>query len=403
MFTEYLADAIRNIKNNKLRTALTMLGIVIGIASVIAVLTIGEGMVAYVQNEVGGFSGNVAALYVDTSVTPELITPEDLRSFSESIPGLKGSTYQLGAAGVVTGARAAVDVTVNAGSAALENYTTNKVQAGRYFTDDEVDNHALVCVITQRDAEKLFGTANAVGRTVELNLGGVSRELIIIGVKANYSEAILTMMDMVREFNAMMEMPYTTMADMTRDNVEKGQNQVLMFGETGSDIKEIMRVASRIWRNRHEVREDKAIMSESMADVTEEVDQIFGAITAFMSFVAAISLLVGGIGVMNIMLVSVTERTREIGIRKSIGARTGAIMVQFLAESAIISLMGGIVGVILGIVVAAVACHLLTFALIIKPSVVLLATFFSMTVGILFGLHPARRAAKMRPIDALRF
>jgi putative ABC transport system permease protein len=122
-----------------------------------------------------------------------------------------------------------------------------------------------------------------------------------------------------------------------------------------------------------------------------------------MSFVAAISLLVGGIGVMNIMLVSVTERTREIGIRKSIGARTGAILVQFLAEASIISLMGGVVGIALGIGIAAVTCHLLEFSLVVNPGVVVMATVYSTLIGLFFGLHPARKAAKMRPIDALRF
>ena len=175
-----------------------------------------------------------------------------------------------------------------------------------------------------------------------------------------------------------------------------------MFGKTGSDMTRINKIASRIIRNRHGIRDEKALFSESMSDITEEVDSIFGAITVFMSFVAAISLVVGGIGVMNIMLVSVTERTKEIGIRKSIGARTGAIMFQFLAESTIISLLGGIVGVILGIGIAYIACQLLDFDFTVDPAVVAVASVFSMGVGIFFGLHPARKAAKMRPIDALR-
>jgi putative ABC transport system permease protein len=126
-----------------------------------------------------------------------------------------------------------------------------------------------------------------------------------------------------------------------------------------------------------------------------------GAITAFMSLVAGISLVVGGIGVMNIMLVSVTERTREIGIRKSIGARTKAIMIQFLAESAIISLMGGIVGIILGISIAYVGCILLELKPVIDPVIVIGAALFSMMIGIFFGIYPARKAAKLKPIDAL--
>jgi putative ABC transport system permease protein len=171
---------------------------------------------------------------------------------------------------------------------------------------------------------------------------------------------------------------------------------------TGSDTGEVTRIASRAWRARHGVKDEDAVISQTMTDISDQIDTIFGAITKFMTFVAAISLLVGGIGVMNIMLVSVTERTREIGIRKSIGARTGAIMIQFLAEAAIISMMGGVVGVILGISVAAVACRIFEFDLVVNPSVVVMATVFSSAIGLFFGLHPARKAAKMRPIDALR-
>ena len=403
MIVEYIADALRNIRNNKLRTALTMLGIIIGIASVIAVITIGDGLTAYVRNEMGGFSSNVAALMVDTSITSEKITPEDLKAFDESIPDLLGSTYDLDGFGVLTGRRAAVDVSFDAGSAVMEHYTANKVKRGHYFTESDVENHAPVCVIPERDAKKLCGTADAVGQTVEFNVNGMTMTLTIVGVKEDYSEAILTMLEAMPDYTAFMELPYTTYADLAKIDVSAGLSQAILFGATGSDTNAISRSASHIWRNLHGVRDDKAVMAVSMSDVTEQIDTIFGAITVFMSFVAAISLLVGGIGVMNIMLVSVTERTREIGIRKSIGARTGAILVQFLAEASIISLMGGVVGIALGIGIAAVTCHLLEFSLVVNPGVVVMATVYSTLIGLFFGLHPARKAAKMRPIDALRF
>ena len=402
MIGEYIADAIRNIRNNKLRTGLTMLGIVIGIASVIAVITIGDGLTAYVQNEMGGFSSNVSVLFVDTSVTSELITPDDLKMLNESVPGLLGATYDLDGVGVLTGRRAAVDVSFDAGSAVMEHFTANKVKRGHYYTDDEVENHARVCVITERDAEKLTGTKDAVGQTLELSVDGRTVELTIVGIKENYSEAILTVMEQMPDYLATMELPYTTLADLTKVDVEKGQRQAILFCVTGSDTGEVTRIASRAWRARHGVKDEDAVISQTMTDISDQIDTIFGAITKFMTFVAAISLLVGGIGVMNIMLVSVTERTREIGIRKSIGARTGAIMIQFLAEAAIISMMGGVMGVILGISVAAVACRIFEFDLVVNPSVVVMATVFSSAIGLFFGLHPARKAAKMRPIDALR-
>ncbi|MCR5093157.1 MAG: ABC transporter permease [Lachnospiraceae bacterium] len=403
MIVEYFADALRNIRNNKLRTALTMLGIIIGIASVIAVLTIGDGMTAYVQNEMGSFSSNIAMMMVDTTATSEKITPDDLKAFNESVPGLMGATYDLDGFGVLTGRRAAVDVSFDSGSSVLEHYQANKLLYGHYFTEEDVENHAAVCVMPERDAKKLCGSSNAVGQTVEFNYNGQTKTLTIVGIRENFSEAILSMLSQMPDYTAFMELPYTTFADMARIDVESGISQAILFGKTGSDMNTLTRTATRLWRDRHGVRDENALFTASMNDISDQIDTIFGAITTFMSFVAAISLLVGGIGVMNIMLVSVTERTREIGIRKSIGARTSAILVQFLAESAIISLMGGIVGVALGIAIAAVTSHLLEFTLVVNPRVVVMATVYSTLIGLFFGLHPARKAAKMRPIDALRF
>ena len=139
-----------------------------------------------------------------------------------------------------------------------------------------------------------------------------------------------------------------------------------------------------------------------MTDFTSQVDNVMQYITVFVSLVAAISLLVGGIGVMNIMLVSVTERTREIGIRKSLGARTSSIMMQFLAEAGIITLLGGLIGIVLGLVIGNVVCSVLSFPASISPFVVIVATLFSSAVGIFFGIYPAKKAAKLSPIEALR-
>ena len=158
----------------------------------------------------------------------------------------------------------------------------------------------------------------------------------------------------------------------------------------------------QLMESRHNVRGENKILMESFADSQAQFDSILGIITIFISFVAAISLLVGGIGVMNIMLVSVTERTREIGIRKSLGARTKSIMIQFLAEAGIITLIGGIVGIILGSLGAVAVCGALGFTAQVKVSTVFMAALFSSAVGIFFGMYPAKKAAKLSPIEALR-
>ena len=403
MITEYIADAIRNIRNNRLRTALTMLGIIIGIASVIAVITIGDGLTRYVDQEVNGFSSNMTAMEINSSETTEMIMPADLALLESSIPGLIGVTYEAETTGVVRGRRMSADVDITAGGPVLEKYAANKVISGHYFTQTDVDNRSRVCVIMLRDAERLCGTPDAVGKTLDITVGGNTMEFTVVGIRDNYSEAVLTMLDTMTDYLAIMEMPYTSYADLTKTDLEKGQSFILMFFKSDANVKEGTRLAERLIRNRHGLTGKKAVSTISMADVSEQIGSIMGAITLFMSFVAAISLLVGGIGVMNIMLVSVMERTREIGIRKSIGAQTGAILIQFLAESAIISLLGGVVGIILGITIAAIVCHAFDFVLIVKPTVVLGATVFSSVIGIFFGLHPARKAAKMRPIEALHY
>ena len=154
--------------------------------------------------------------------------------------------------------------------------------------------------------------------------------------------------------------------------------------------------------NAHNLRGSSALTAQSMADFSDQLDQILGYASKFLILVSVISLIVGGIGVMNIMLVSVTERTREIGIRKSIGASTGAIMTQFLAEAAILTFLGGIVGIILGILAAYIICSAIGFDVIITPASVIGAAVFSVMIGLFFGIYPARKAATMKPIDALR-
>ncbi len=397
---EYLESAIKNILGNKMRTALTMLGIIIGIASVIAALTIGNGMASYVSDEVSAIGGNIAEVYLDSSVAERGITDDDIKEIKENFPGLKGATFYVQDFGIATGSRETVDVLVTAAGADYQYSTVTKLEKGQYFTDDQVEQGAKVCVLMENDAVHLFGTADAIGRTFEVTIGGTSVELEVIGIRENWSEMITKMMEMEMDsYTAMIEIPLTTYGKAFNTDISEAYSVEIYWGNDQSE--DIIKNVVRFTENKLGLRGKDAVYYMSMSDVSSQVDSIMGAITAFISLVAAISLLVGGIGVMNIMLVTVTERTREIGIRKSIGARTKAIMIQFLAESAIISLMGGIVGILVGIAGAYVGCILLDLKPVIDPSIVIGATLFSMMIGIFFGIYPARKAAKLKPIDAL--
>ena len=399
-FLEYLESAMKNILSNKMRTGLTMLGIIIGIASVIAALTIGNGMASYVANEVNSLGGNVGAIYIDTSVADRWLNDEDIAAIKENFDGIKGACFESSAFGIVSGRKGSYDCYIYGAGSDYQYSAGTKVKTGSYFNQNQVDQGAKVCVIMENDAKHLFGTTDALGKTVELNLGGDTVELEVIGIKENWSEMITKMMELEGEdYTVMLEMPITTYGKAFKIDVSEFSNMEIYWNTDESDA--IVKNVSRFLENRLGLRGKDAVYFQSMADVTENVDQIMSAITSFLSLVAAISLLVGGIGVMNIMLVSVTERTREIGIRKSIGARTKAIMIQFLAESAIISLMGGIVGIVVGIGGAVIGCIALDLVPTVDPMTVVGATLFSMMIGIFFGIYPARKAAKLKPIDAL--
>ena len=397
-FLEYLESAIKNIRSNKLRTGLTMLGIIIGIASVIAVITIGNGMADYVSGEVNSLGGNVAALYLDTSVTEDWFTNEDLRVLKETFPELLGASYYLAGSGFAAGKKGTYDAVVYGATEDYKYTAGTKIKTGSYFTEEQVASGAKVCVLMETDAKHLFGTTDAIGKTVEVSVEGATVELEVIGIKENWSEMISKVMEMEGYF-AMIEMPITTFGTAYGYYVDEFSSMEIYWPQDQPES--ITSTITRWFENRKGIRGQNGIQYMSMSDVSSEVNSVMDAITLFISLVAAISLLVGGIGVMNIMLVSVTERTREIGIRKSIGARTGSIMVQFLAESSIISFMGGVVGVIIGIVGAHIGAYFLEFSVSVDPSTIIIATVFSTGIGLFFGIYPARKAAKMKPIDAL--
>jgi putative ABC transport system permease protein len=276
---------------------------------------------------------------------------------------------------------------------------TNGIKYGSFISEDEVYNARRVCVLMAADAKRLFGTEKAVGMTLNLNVDGVTGEFTVIGVTEDYGEMIMKMMEMFGERSIQLYIPYTTSESLFNLDVSKAYDLEVYTDRADLDVSQDKII--RFLEAHKGLRGQDAIYSYNSNDDSDEIDQMMTLITTFMSMVAAISLLVGGIGVMNIMLVSVTERTREIGIRKSIGARTRSILIQFLAESSIITLIGGVFGIILGLVIAAVVCKLANFSYIVTPSSIIISTLFSSVIGIFFGIYPARKAAKLKPVDAL--
>ncbi len=398
-FGEYFKSAIKQIIGNGYRTVMTMLGIVIGIAAVIAVVALGNGMSSFVTSQLNDIAGNYGQISINTSKTSERITQDDMNTLEDQLPDIKGISPNLPAYGKITARKGTFNASMTGGSEAMEGIMSNGIIKGQYFSRSQVDSGQRVCVMLRDDAKTIFGTEEAIGMEVELSVQGKSATYTVVGLRESMNEMYQFLMQ-GQDYVAQIEVPYTALgADFDWDT---SQFSELIVFDDQSTLSDTVEKAKNIIANNHGLRGDNAITGRSMADFSDQLDQILGYAQKFLILVSVISLVVGGIGVMNIMLVSVTERTREIGIRKSIGASTGAILTQFLAEAAILTLLGGIVGIVLGIVMAYLICNAIGFQVIITPTSVLGAAVFSVLIGLFFGIYPARKAAKMRPIDALR-
>ncbi len=399
---EYLNSAIKQITGNAYRTFMTMLGIIIGIAAVITVIALGNGMSDYITNQFNSISGTSGTVSLDSKKTTERINMDDMKEIKATLTDINGVSPMLYPEGVckIKGSKETVLASVQGGTDGAFYEKGGAIVAGKYFTAQQMDASARVCVIGEGDAKKLFGTTQCVGMTVELAIGSKSADYTIVGVRENVNSLLDMLMSEADEYYAMVELPYTSLGadfDIKIDDI----TYVSIFANP-SILEERTKQAGDIIGQNHGVRGTDAIHTS----VSSGLGDIFGSSLSiarkFLMVVAAISLLVGGIGVMNIMMVSVTERTREIGIRKSIGARTEAIMIQFLAESALLTVMGGLIGILVGLIIAFFMCKQLGFTLIISPTAIVGAALFSVAIGVFFGIYPARKAAKMKPIDALR-
>lgn len=403
---EYIKMAVQNIRANKGRSFLTMLGIIIGIASVIAIVSIGEGTKNQMNSEIDGIGGGQIAVSVsnDAITESEFITAEDVQAVREidTVEGVNVSESYEGE--TVTGkGNFSIMLTAEGPDAKLLN--NSEMKYGNYFGENEIEEGKNVCVISDADAKRLFGTDDVVGMNLDITCYDSSKSFRIMGVttqKENGTFVSYTYDGMPVAVN----IPYSSMEDLAGAADEF--YSLTIQGDKTLDSQIIADQVVHVLEKRHQCAGEEYFQVQSFQDVMQSMNEMLGMVTAFISFVAGISLLVGGIGVMNIMLVSVTERTREIGIRKSLGAKTSSIMLQFLAEAAILTVIGGLIGIILGILAAYGICSVIsgsigmTITPGISPTVIFVATLFSCAVGVFFGIYPAKKAARLSPIEALR-
>ncbi len=408
---EYIKIALMNIKSNKARSFLTMLGIIIGISSVILIVSAGNGFKVGISGQLDALVGGFIQIYADVPADEAdsiMFNDDDIDAIYEKVPHVKGATdiWRMGANGSAQTTKGTFSVAPMFGNESMQFYDGAPIAKGRYFNKTESQSGAKVCVINERGAKKLFGTTDVVGLDLSMSMWGVTEDFTIVGVKRD-DDSLAKDMTMGSYGDVTMEIPITLLEELYGYYTEEFSSFII-FADSSEYVTDISRQVQNLLEARYNVRGKDYIQSMDMASQVGMISDILNYVTIFIMLVAGIALIVGGIGVMNIMLVSVTERTKEIGIRKALGAKTGSILFQFLMEAVIITLIGGFVGIVLGIMGARGICSIASsmgmgnMQAVIDPKVILVATGFSSLIGIFFGIYPARKAAKLSPIEALR-
>ncbi len=400
-FIENVKMALISIKSNKMRSFLTMLGIIIGISSVITIVSLGQGGQKAITGEfekIGAATVNIKVERNNAQIG-DYINLEDVKQIKERVETVQYISPSAQKMGIVVTDKKTKSAIISGGNTDLYHINNVEVLYGRFFNEREYEEGRPVIVIDEGAAIALFGYEDVVGKSIRIGSHTTARKATIIGVTKGFSTPFRG--GNTENFPAFVTVPITYLKNLYPDDFLI--DEVALMAITQGEGEMAGNSAVNILEARHNNRGRDIYKAENALSQLDQINNVLGIFTAFIAAVAAISLLVGGVGVMNIMLVSVTERTREIGIRKAIGATTNNIMIQFLMESSILSLIGGVIGMILGIVGAELIGSLANISPSLSIASVVGAIVFSSVVGIFFGIYPAKKAAALNPIDALRY
>ncbi len=410
LFSENFRIALRALRANKMRSVLTILGIVIGVATVVALLSIGEGATADITSQIQSGGSNLLSITPGRQQIGARFTGQ-----SQQTSYLYYADYQMLARGLTGNISAIVPVyqssyTVKFGDESFNTATVGVMEdykdvrsftlaEGRFITDGDNDSQALVAVLGKTVAEDLFGALSPIGKTLSIN--GVKFQ--VVGVLEAKGASLGSPDDNIF---IPIETGYNKLFGETATyNGKKIVNSIFISVETTEAMDTISAQVEFMLRRVHSLKpsEEQDFQVQSQSDTLEMLSSVTETLTIFLGAIAGISLLVGGIGIMNIMLVSVTERTKEIGLRKAVGATKNQILTQFLIETITLSLLGGILGILLGVAIATFFTVTEMIVSVITIDSILMAFSFALMIGIFFGIYPAFRAANLHPMVALRY
>ena len=410
-FRQSIKQSITALLSNKTRSFLTMLGIIIGVGAVILIVSVGAGAQSLILNQVETFGSDLVGVLPGKTeeglpataygIVITTLTYEDALALNKktNVPNIVDVVaYYRGAQPIKYGSNS-YDTSVNGVTASYTNVEGGAVETGRFFNSDEERNLSKVIVLGSTVKKELFGDSNAVGQKVKIK----KQAFEVIGVMEEKGTVAL------QDYDDQVLIPLKTMQKLIA-----GVNHVSMIRakvDNEENVEQALEDLTITLRERHDITDptgdDDDFTVRSAAQAMDMITTITNALKFFLAAMAAMSLIVGGIGIMNIMLVTVAERTREIGLRKAVGANNKNILSQFLMEAVVVTLLGGIVGIIGGAILSYIVAIVVKslgydWDFVITASSLLIATLVSSIVGIIFGLYPARKASKLEPVEALR-
>ena len=402
MFSETILLSLREIRRNLMRSSLTILGIVIGVAAVITMVTLGRGATAQVASDIAKLGTNLLQVRQGqdrhgpggTHSTGDMFKAKDAEAIAQEIFGLSAVAPIASQTIQSIYGNENWSTTVTGSTNAYLQVSNWLLESGRQFMEGELRAGKAVCILGATVRNKLFGGQNPIGATIRL--GKLSCNVIGLLNSKGQSSFGTDQDDFVLVPLRMLQRRITGNSDVSR---------ILVSAHDGVSTKKVEQDIEQLMRERRHILpgKDDDFHVRDMQELVSTMTGTTRVLTGLLGAVAAVSLLVGGIGIMNIMLVSVTERTREIGIRLAIGALERDVLMQFLVEAVVLSSFGGVIGVVLGIATAAIGATVLAVPFVFDPVIIVIAFVFSAAVGVVFGYFPARQAGQMDPIEALRY